>query len=558
MTGASLKRFIHKINIFIFVLLLNGNVSAAKPGDSLTIGITQYPSTFNPVIDAMMAKTYILAMTRRPLTAYDQDWKLVCMLCVTLPTIENGLAKPERTKNGKRGIAVTFQIKPEARWGDGVPVTSKDVVFSWKVGRNKKSGVGNAEFYRSLYKINVIDDKTFTLHFDKLTFTYNSLGGFELLPEHIEAVNFSDPLKYRYKTAYDTDTFNEGLYNGPYVIANRQTGSTVVLEKNPNWWGRKPYFKTITVRVIGNTSAMEANLLSGGIDMIAGELGLPLDQALSFEKRHGRKFNVIFKPGLIYEHIDLNLDNPFLKDIRVRRALIYAMNRDAINSQLFDGRQPKANSSVNPLDRVYADDVPVYDYNPAKAIKLLKQAGWKKTRKGIRYNDKGEKLSFTIMTTSGNRSRELIEQVLQSQWRAVGIDIRIKNEPARVFFGQTVTKRLFTGMAMYAWISSPESVPRTTLHSAHIPDKFNNYSGQNYTGYKNPEMNRVLEKIEVELDFRKRKNLWRKLQFMYARDLPVIPLYFRANAYILPGWLKNVKPTGQQDPTTLWVEDWKR
>ena len=161
------------------------------------------------------------------------------------------------------------------------------------------------------------------------------------------------------------------------------------------------------------------------------------------------------------------------------------------------------------------------------------------------------------MTTAGNRSRELVEQVLQSQWKAVGIDVRIRNEPARVFFGQTVTERKFSSLAMYAWISAPESVPRTTLHSAHIPSKDNNFAGQNYTGFRNAEMDEVLETIEVELDRSKRKKLWRRLQEIYATELPVIPLYFRAEPYILPKWLKGLEPTGHQDPSTLWVENWR-
>ena len=85
----------------------------------LRIGITQFPSTLNPLIDSMLAKSYVLAMTRRPLTAYDQDWQLVCMLCTELPSIENGLAVPETLADGKQGIAVTYAIHPEARWGDG-------------------------------------------------------------------------------------------------------------------------------------------------------------------------------------------------------------------------------------------------------------------------------------------------------------------------------------------------------------------------------------------------------------------------------------------------------
>ena len=541
--------------LFILAVSFASPAKAAK--DDLVIGITQFPSTFHPNIDAMLAKTYILGLTRRPLTVYDKDWQLRCMLCVKLPTIENGLAVPERTPDGKRGIAVTYTIRADANWGDGKPVSTDDVVFTWKVGRHKKSGVGNMEFYRSLYRIDVKGAKTFTMHLDKLTFDYNAINGFDLIPAHLDENNFTDPVAYKNRTAFDSDTTNKGLYYGPYLIDKLVIGSHVMLVPNPTWWGKKPHFKRIVVRVIPNTAALEANLLSGNIDMISGELGLTVDQAIAFEKRQGDKFNIIYKPGLIYEHIDLNLDNPFLQDIRVRRALIYAIDRDAISEKLFAGQQPVAHSSVNPLDWVHADDIPKYPYDPKKAAKLLNEAGWTINRRGIRHDKKGKRLGLEIMTTAGSRSRELVEQVLQSQWKAAGIDVRIRNEPARVFFGQTVTERKFSSLAMYAWISAPEGVPRTTLHSAHIPNKDNNFAGQNYTGFRNAEMDELLETIEVELDRSKRKKLWRRLQEIYATELPVIPLYFRAEPYILPKWLKGLEPTGHQDPSTLWVENWR-
>ena len=541
----------------IAVVVLLGPAQAQKNADQLVIGITQFPSTFHPNIDSMLAKTYILSLTRRPFTSYDKDWKLVCMLCVTLPTIENGLAVPEKTARGKQGIAVTYTIRADATWGDGKPVSTKDVMFTWKVGRHPKSGVGDMEFYRSLYKIDVKDAKTFTLHFDKLTFEYNAINGFELIPAHIDEINFTDPVAYKNRTVFDTNTTNEGLYFGPYLIADVESGAHVVLEPNPTWWGKKPAFKRIIVRVIPNTAALEANLLSGNIDMIAGELGLSIDQALAFEKRQRGKFNITYKPGLVYEHLDLNLDNPILKDIRVRRALILGIDRGAISKKLFADRQPVAHTSVNPLDWVYAGDIQKYPYDPIKAARLLNEAGWSVKKRGIRHNNKGEPLRLDLMTTAGNRSRELVEQVLQSQWKRLGIDIRIRNEPARVFFGQTVTERKFTGLIMYAWISAPESVPRTTLHSAHIPHQDNNFAGQNYTGFRNAEMDELLESIEVELNRPKRKQMWRRLQVIYATELPVIPLYFRANPYILPKWLRGLEPTGHQNPSTLWVEDWR-
>jgi peptide/nickel transport system substrate-binding protein len=541
--------------LFVLLTALTGPARAAK--DELVIGITQFPSTFNPNIDSMMAKSYVLGMTRRPFTVFDADWQLVCMLCTELPTIENGLAVPETTPEGKQGIAVTYTIRPDAVWGDGTPITTRDVLFTWEVGRHPKSGVIPKEFYRSLYAIDAEDDKTFTLHFDKLTFDYNAINAFDLLPAHLDEAAFAEPEAYRHRTLYETDTTNPGLWFGPYRIAEVVPGSHVVLVPNPTWWGDKPQFKRIVVRVIANTAALEANLLSGAIDMIAGELGLTIDQALAFEKRHADRFDITYKPGLAYEHIDLNLDNPILGDVRVRRALLYGLDRQAISDQLFEGRQPVADSNVNPLDWVHADDTPRYPYDPAKAAALLDEAGWTLGKDGVRRNPAGEPLTLEIMTTAGNRTRELVEQVLQSQWKQLGIDARIRNQPARVFFGQTVSERKFPAMAMFAWISAPESVPRTTLHSDHIPTADNNWAGQNYTGFRNKDVDALIEAIEVELDRDKRRELWRRLQHIYAEELPALPLYFRAEPYILPKWLKGVRPTGHQYPTTLWVEDWR-
>ena len=525
--------------------------------DELVIGMTQFPGTFSPVIDSMLAKSYVLAMTRRPLVVYDQSWERVCMLCVELPTIENGLARLETLPDGGEGMAVSFAIRPGATWGDGTPVTTRDVVFAWEVGRHPLTGVPNRDSYERITAIDVDDDKRFTVHLDKVYYDYADRAALEVLPAHLERDAFADPREYRHRTLYDTDTTNPGLYFGPYRITEVVSGSHVVLEPNPTWWGEAPHFERIVVRVIGNTAALEANLLSGAVDYIAGELGFSLDQALSFERRQGGRFDVSYKPGLVYEHIDLNLDNPILKDKRVRQALLYALDRDILVEQLFAGKQPVANSNVNPLDWVYTADIPRYAHDPAKAAALLDEAGWSVFRDGVRHNADGERLSLRLMTTAGNKTRELVEQVLQSQWKKVGIDITIKNEPARVYFGQTMTRREFPALGMYAWLSSPESVPRTTLHSAMIPTEENNWSGQNYPGFVNAEFDDLIDRTEVELDPEVRHEYWRRMQQIYAEELPVLPLYFRAQPYILPKWLTGIEPTGHQATTTLWVERWR-
>src|SRR3546814_20917511 len=95
----------------------------------------------------MLAKAYVLGMARRPITVYDANWKLVCMLCTELPSIEKGTAVPEKTADGKDGIAVTFTLRPDAEWGDGVQVPTTDAVFTRAVGRIPQTRDGNLEKY---------------------------------------------------------------------------------------------------------------------------------------------------------------------------------------------------------------------------------------------------------------------------------------------------------------------------------------------------------------------------------------------------------------------------
>ena len=555
-----MPRFLAAVaGLFLFVAVAVSPRSSHAAGE-LTIGMTQFPSTLNPLIESMLVKSYVLAMTRRPVTVYDQNWELVCLICSELPTIENGGAVPMVLEDGSEGISVTYSLLPDITWGDGKPVTTADVVFTWEVGRHPKSGAGNFEAFRRIQSIDVQDERTFTVLVDRITYKYNGASGLDLLPAHIERPIFeADPFEYRNRTTFDADPTNPGLYFGPYRVTEVESGAYIVLEPNATWYGKAPAFDRITVRTIENSAALEANLLSGAIDMVAGEgAGLSIDQALAFERRHGDRFQVYFKPSLTYEHIDLDLTNPILQDIRVRQALIHGIDREALSAQLFGGKQPVAHASVNPLDWVHDPEVPKYAYDPEKAAALLDAAGWNVIQDGVRHNADGQRLSLPFGTTAGNRTRELVQQVLQSQWREIGVEMRIKNQPARVFFAQTLSQRKYGGLAMFAWMTQPEHIPLTTMHSDQIPTAENNWTGQNYTSFDNPEMDRLIDAIERELDRAERKLLWHELQRLYVEELPVIPLYWRANTFIMPKWLKGVRPTGNMHTSTFWIEDWYR
>ncbi|MGE0657988.1 MAG: peptide ABC transporter substrate-binding protein [Reyranellaceae bacterium] len=536
------------------VLLLQPQQAAAK--DELTIGTTQYPSTLHPMFDSMLAKSIILAAARRPFTAIDPQWSQICMLCVEVPTLENGLAKLE-TRDGKPGMSVTVTIRDGVKWADGTPVTSADVVFAWEVGKHPQSQVTAAEYYRRITAIDVKDARTFTIHIDRQVWNFTIYIP-EPLPAHIEKPIFdADPAQYRNRTKYDTDQGNPGLYYGPYRVVSATPGASVVLETNPHWSGVKPHFRRITFRTIENTAALEANLLSGSVDYILGELGLTLDQALAFEKRNRDRFDVVYKPGLVYEHIDLNLENPLLADRRVRQALLHGIDRKAIVDKLFQGKQPVAHGYMAENRPEYDPTAPHYAYDPKKAAQLLDAAGFTTMKDGYRHSPEGKRLSLELATTGGNRVRELVQQVLQSQWKQIGIEIRLRAEPPRVFSATTLSKRELEAMAMYAWISSPLSVPHSMMHSTQIPTAENGWIGQNYPAYRSPQMDRIVESLETELDAGKRKALWGEFQRLYATDLPVLPLFFRTEPFVIPKWLKGIEPTGHLYSTTLWIEHWR-
>ncbi len=543
-----------------FLAALRPAVPAQAKGDDLVIGIAQFPSSLHPSIDPEVVKTYVTFFGLREITAFDAGWKNTCLLCTELPTLENGLAKYEDGPDGTRGMAVTLTLKPGLEWGDGEPVTARDIAFTWKLGHDPAAGFSNPDPWSRASSVDVVDDRTAVLHLPKVTPSYNQWD--QILPEHIEAraaAEGAGPAEYLKSTAYNRAPTTPGLYNGPYMITRYESGSQIVLEPNPHWPGVKPGFKHIVLRHIENTAALQANLLSGDVDMVAGEgVGLTIDQVVALQKQHPDEFIYIFKPSLNFEHVDMKKENPLLADVRVRRALLMAIDRQTLVDRLFQGKQPMAASWVNPLSPNYDPSVPVVTFDLAGAKALFAAAGWKPGADGVLRNDKGERFSIEIGTTSGNRLRELQEQVLQSNWKAAGVEATIKNEPARTLFGETLKKRQYTGLEMYAWSSNVTETPLRTLASSQIPTAANNYGGSNYTGFSDPKMNADIAAAETELDPAKQKLIWADMQRIYAEQLPALPLFFRAEAHVVPKWLQGYVPTGHADFSSLWAENWRR
>ena len=537
--------------------------SVAAPGaphDKLVVGMTAFSSSQHPYIDPVIVKSWTLGFVNRPVTYFTPDtWTNTCALCTELPSIENGRAKIETQANGKPGMSVHWTLKPDLKWGDGVPLTTKDIAYTAKVGGDPTTGFPDARIWGRIYKTDIIDDQNIVVHIDEVTPLFSRMS--KLLSEHIDGPTYTaakSPGDYVKQNAYNRAPTTPGLWNGPYMMTANDGASQIVLQPNPYWSGSKPYFKNIVIRSIGDTAALQANLLSGDIDMIPGDgNGLSLDQVLAMQKQHPTDFNYIFNDSVTFYHLDVNLDNPILKDPRVRRAMLMAIDRKAMSDRLVGGRYQLAATWVPPKEPMFAEGIPIVPYDPAGARKLLQEAGWTPGPDGILRNAAGERFSIEYATTTELKLGLLIQQVAQDQLKRVGIEATIKNEIQRTFFGDTLKRRKYGGLAQYFWLFSVSFAPLQLYAISNIPTEANGWGGSNYMDWKNDDFERALQASATDLDVGKQKADWAEMQKIYAQDLPTLPLFFVPQTHVIPVWLKGYVPAGMTDYASLRGEDWR-
>ena len=398
--------------------ILPMSATAALNNKEFKVGITQEFETLNPLSMSMVASVYLYALVGRSLVVLDSNGKWVPQLAKSIPSLQNGGAKFV-TVNGKKTIQATWEILDNAAWGDGKPIVCDDFKLARDIADSPNVSVGSKETYTQVAKIewDAKTPKKCVFTYDKARWNFDQLGQFFPLPRHLEEPVFkqwgSKPQGYENNSNYTKNPTNPGLYNGPYVIQDVKLGSHITFAPNPHFYGPKPNIEHIIVKLIPNTSTLEANLRSGTIDAVSS-LGFSLDEALAFEKKvktQSLPYTVEYKPSLTYEHIDLDLNNPILKDVRVRKALVYSINREDLVKALFDNKQQVAVHNLAKIDPWYTDDaklITIYPYSKRDAMKLLDEAGWKMGADGYRYKD-GKKLSLVFMTTAGNKVRETVQ-----------------------------------------------------------------------------------------------------------------------------------------------------
>jgi peptide/nickel transport system substrate-binding protein len=518
--------------------------------DHLTIAVNQIPENPIPIgVPNSVAVRYLRGFLGRSLTIYDKSWSVACELCTNLPTLENGQAKIVERADETKGMDITFELDPNLRWGDGVPITSADVVFSVEVAH--KLGRGSARLPNVLDAV-ALDPRHFTLRTSSIGFDYNRFEELVLLPAHLEEATYraaATPQDYVAHSGYTTDPGRPGLYYGPYRVATYEQ-ERVELIRNEFWSGHPPAFDKITLQIFYGAEAVTNDLLGGKVDMVSGEVGLGVLPSYALQKKDSTaKFDFVFKTNLEYVHIDLNLENKLLSDIRIRRALLLSLDRKILFQV---ERRDIAASFLPPTSPNYDPTLEQVAYDPVAAGALFDQAGFRLGPDGIRTDAAGHRLSFRLLAAANWGVAGATIDALCEQWRRSGVEVTVDSRmPADV-----LPHRDFD-MAYYSWRNTPEFPLEPVYGGAGIPTAANGYSGFNFPGLNNREMNEASTRLMTEMNPAKRLILWQSAQRIYAEQLPALPLFFSTNVYVLPNWLTGVEPTGHMIPTSYWVEDWR-
>ncbi len=517
--------------LILSLSLLTAPVAAAPPAapaagrENVVVGMAQEPSTLNPLFAEMAASLSVIATLFTADVQRDNTWRLFPQGVRTLPSLKDGTW----ALRGE-GMILTWKVKPRT-WQDGRPVICKDYLFTHALAKDDRVPVVVRDLTRRIANVRCTgrpDGLNITVDWrERYAYANQTITEHGALPRHLLEPLFRQNPTRMNEAGFGNDP-KATVGDGRYRLVEWRKGSSLTVEAVPNHpiFGT-PSIKRVTWRFIPDTSALVANMLSGALDAIS-TIGISFDQAVQLERLGAGRFKVFFEPGLIWEHVDFNLDNPLLQDIRVRRAIVHAVNREAIVQQLFQGRQPVSHTYLPSRHPGYTDRVERYPYDPARAGKLLKEAGFFPDLDGILRNAAGNRLVLELNTTAGNRLREQIAQILQADLRRVGIGLTIKNYPARVLLGDITNKRRFPGLVMYAWILSPTSDCDSLYTSDGIPTERNGWSGQNYPGYVNPVMTARCKAASREIDEGKRNALLNETAVIFSRDLPALPLYVRA------------------------------
>lgn len=433
-------------------------------------------------------------------------------------------------------LTYTFKLREDVKWQDGEPFTSEDIVFSYNTIMDPKVDSPQLRsYYQEIRDVEAIDDYTVKFTYARPYFlALEFCGGMPIVPKHI----------------FDKGDFNTNpagrkpVGTGPFKFVKWTTGREIVLEKNPDYWGEKPYVNRIVFRIITDPSVALQVLKREELD-VASLTPIQWERQTNSNdfKKNFDKFSY-FTPN--YSYIGWNSERPYFSDKRVRTALTHLVNRELILSKVMYDLGAVVTNPFYINSPEYDKSIKPYDYNPGKAKQLLEEAGWvDHDNDGIRDKD-GVKFAFEFLIPGGSETGEKIATILKEELDGMGIQMDIRKTEWAVFTTR-LNERTFDAVTL-AWSMGVESDPYQIWSSTQAE------SGSNFVGFKNAEADKLIEAARQEFDKEKRIEMYRKFSEIVHEEQPYTFLFCRKATVAVNKRFENVVvyPLGLE-PTEWYV-----
>lgn len=499
-------------------------------------------------------------------TVYEQIFAYLLKFDPTTLELEPYLAKarPEQQllTDGpyQGGVAYTFEIREEARWEDGAPVTGADVAFTLKAILNPKV---NAAVFRSYLdfvrdmeidadnpqKFTVVTDRKYILG-EEVVGTLAILPAAVYDPEGIMAeVPFQELANYTddeaLLSAYPglqtfADEFNSVKYArekgfisgaGPYRFETWEAGQHLILQKKENWWGEKvehhsgvfdAFPDQLYYKILPDQTAALANLKDEALD-VASQIDTRDFREIEDNQIVSTYFNLHTPATYTYYYIGMNNHNVELADPKVRRALAHLLDIDQIIETLYYGLAERTVGPIHPSKKYYHKGLNPIPYDVAKAQSLLQEAGWRDSNgNGVidkQINGEIVEMELDYLVSSGSKFGKNLALIVQNNTRKAGVEVKIVPREFNAL-AQDLKQRNFDlfggGWSLAPSLDDPKQVWHT---SSDTP------GGSNRVGFGNAESDAVIDSIRLTLDENKRDGLYRRFQEIVYEQQPVIFLF---------------------------------
>ncbi len=555
----------------VVLLLVVGSASAVQAdedryGGQIIIGSIADASLLNPIVENDSA-------------SYDINYWVFDSLIRLDETLTPQPVLAESWEISDDATEIVFHLKEGVLFHDGVEFTAADVEFTifsildYKTITTKRpyfdSLLGAKEYLDRISELDSLyEDEEISSdeHADMAESAFEELkaaGGIEVVDDYTIVFNLATPFAPFLTVALDlgiapkhllegedinaTEFNSNPIGTGPFQFVEWRRADRIVLEAFDDYHEGRPYLDRVIYRVIPDQTVLVTELRSGGVDYMPQP---PPEMIPRLED--DPNLNVMQIDTVAYTYMGFQLTNPLFQDVKVRQAISYAIDMEAIVEFILLGYGQEATGPFPEAMWAYNPDVRRFSFNPDRAIELMAEAGWTLNDDGKMEKD-GEEFAFTLETNQGNELREQMVVIIQEQLSEIGIDVTVSLSEWPTFVDRLLAANYEAVVVGWTGTADPDGYGYTVWHSSQFP-------GRNTSQYANDRVDYLFEQARVEMDIDKRTEYYHEIQEILAEEQPYVFGYFADQIHVAHARYQGWVPTPQREGIMLtlknvWIED---